>query len=185
MNLLLTKQKQLEKIAKEIENCKVCQQDKSGKPVPGEGNPNAKIMFVGEAPGKEESLTGRPFVGRSGRFLTSLLNSIGIRREDIYITSPVKHFPGYRVPTNAEIAHGREHLQQQISIINPKLIVLLGNVAARAVLKRSFMVNKMHGELLRANGRNHFFTFHPSAALRFPKIRKLIGKDFKKLSRLV
>lgn len=185
MNLLLTKQKQLEQVVQEIENCKICKQDKFGKAVPGEGNPNAKIMFIGEAPGKQESLAGRPFVGRSGKFLTEFLKSIGIDRKDVFITSPVKYFPDYRAPTNAEIAHGAEHLQQQIDIINPKLIVLLGNVAARAVLERSFMVNKMHGEVLRVNGRHHFFTFHPSAALRFPKIRKLIGKDFKKLSKLL
>lgn len=185
MNLLLTKQKQLEQVAKEIENCKICKQDKFGKAVPGEGNPNAKIMFVGEAPGKQESLTGRPFVGRSGKFLTELLKSIGIDRKDTYITSPVKYFPGYRAPTNAEITHGRTHLQKQIEIISPKVIVLLGNVASRGVISKSYTISKLHGQTIEANEQKLFFTFHPSAALRFPKIRKLIKEDFKKLSKIV
>lgn len=153
--------------------------------MPGEGNPNARVMFVGEAPGREESLTGRPFVGRSGKFLTELLSLIGIKREDVYITSPVKYFPGARAPTDAEISHGRTHLRKQIDIIGPKLIILLGNVASKGVLGKSFMVGQWHGKTKRENGRDHFFTFHPSAALRFPKIRKLIYQDFKKLAGLI
>lgn len=142
-------------------------------------------MFIGEAPGREESLSGRPFIGRSGRFLTELLSSIGISRKDVYITSPVKYFPGYRAPTNMEITHGGVHLQKQIEIIDPKLIVLLGNVAARGVLERNFGgISKLHGQLIEANGRKHFFTFHPSAAVRFSKIRRLIGRDFKKFSKI-
>lgn len=140
-------------------------------------------MFIGEAPGRQESLTGRPFVGRSGKFLTRLLESIAIKRENVYITSPVKYYPGARAPLDAEISHGRVHLQKQIDIISPKLVVLLGKVAAKSVLGTSLMIGKFHGKAVKRDGREYFFTFHPSAALRFPKIRILMTKDFKKLSR--
>lgn len=179
----MTKQKQLEQVAKEIAICKDCQLGKSGEPVPGEGNPNAKIMLIGEAPGRQESLTGRPFVGRSGKFLTRLLESISIKRENVYITSPVKYYPGARAPLDAEISHGRVHLQKQIDIISPKLVVLLGKVAAKSVLGTSLMIGKFHGRAVKRDGREYFFTFHPSAALRFPKIRILMTRDFRKLSR--
>lgn len=177
----MNKLRLLQKEAEFIEKCKACKVNKIGKAVPGEGNPNAKIMFVGEAPGKQESLTGIPFVGRSGKFLTELLKSIGISRKDVYITSPVKYFPGYRAPTNIEINHGRKHLQKQIDIIGPKLIVLLGKVAGKGVLGRDLMVSKIHGKLIKENGRNYFVTFHPSAVIRFPKIRSLLTHDFRKL----
>ncbi|HSX40464.1 MAG TPA: uracil-DNA glycosylase, partial [Candidatus Saccharimonadales bacterium] len=97
------KQKALDKITSEIENCKICKVGKSGKAVPGEGNPDADIVFLGEAPGKTEALTGRPFVGRSGKLLRSLIKEAGLKEEDIYITSPVKYLPDRGTPTPADI----------------------------------------------------------------------------------
>lgn len=132
-------------------------------------------MFVGEAPGRQESLTGQPFVGKPGKFLTRLLKSIAIKRENVYITSPIKYYPGNRKPKDSEIAHGRIHLVKQIAIVDPKLIVLLGNVAIKGALGQSSrLLSELHGQTERENGRKYFFTFHSSAARRFPKIRRLM-----------
>ncbi|MGC8812183.1 MAG: uracil-DNA glycosylase [Candidatus Aenigmatarchaeota archaeon] len=175
----------LEEIKKEIEECKECKKNKYGLPVPGEGNPNADIMFLGMAPGIEESKTGRPFVGKAGKFLNKLLVSIGIKREEIFITSPVKYYPGKRAPTDEEIKHGMLHTWKQIEIIKPKLIVLLGNVAVEGILNRKLKVSEIHGKLLKKDGMLIFPTFHPSAAMRFPRIRKLMEEDMKKLKRIL
>jgi len=178
---MLDKIKSLEKVVEEIKNCGECKRRKIGLPVPGEGNPNARIVFVGEAGGPTESKTGRPFVGRAGKFLTQLLNSIGIKREDVFITSSVKYYPGRRTLKNEEIAHGRKHLLKQIEIINPKLIVLLGNVALKALFPdKKLSVSKIHGKEIEKEI-IYFPTFHPAAAMRFPKVRKLMQEDMKKL----
>jgi len=177
----MSKKEDLEKIAKEIEECEECKKDKFGLPVPGEGNPNAKIMFLGEAPGVEESKTGKPFVGKSGKFLNKLLESIGIKREEVFITSPVKYYPGKRAPTDEEISHGMIHTSKQIEVINPKIIVLLGNVAIKGTLGKDYKISEIHGKPIKKDKRIYFPTFHPSAARRFPKIRKPMEEDMKKL----
>lgn len=179
------KKHELESIAGEIKKCRKCRKNTSGLPVPGEGNPNARIMFIGEAPGRQEALSGRPFVGRSGKLLTKLIEEIGIKRNDVYITSPVKYYPGQRAPTRAEIEHGKIHLKAQIGIIKPKLIVLLGNTALTALLDKDFKVTKDHGKVIYKNNISFFVTFHPAAALRFPKNLSLIKKDFRKLKNLI
>jgi DNA polymerase len=185
-NSLKGKIEDLQKIAKEIERCEVCNKYKIGLIIPGEGKPNAKIMFMGEAGGPTESKVGRPFVGRSGKFLMQLLSSIGIKREDVFLTSPVKYYPGSRAPTNEEIMHGMIHTSKQIEIINPKLIVMLGNVALKALFpNEKLKVSEIHGNPIRKNGRIYFPTFHPSAARRFPKVREKMIKDFEKLKLLV
>lgn len=158
---------------------------KIGKAVPGEGNPDAKVVFVGEAPGKEEAKTGRPFVGRSGQFLRNLIRQLGLTEEEVYITSPVKYLPKKGTPSQSDINHGRLHLAKQLAIINPKIIVLLGNVAAKALIPGSPNVNKNHARVLEKEGRKYFITFHPAAALRFPKIKDLFKNDFVKLQKLI
>lgn len=177
----MDKARALNQIAKEIEKCKICKVGKSGKAVAGEGNPDADIVFIGEAPGRKEAATGRPFVGRSGQLLRSLIRLAGLKEEDVYITSPVKYLPDRGTPSSADIAHGKIHLDKQLKIIKPKITVLLGSVAARGVLGEKVSVNKMHGKTEEKNSTKYFFTFHPAAALRFPPIRKLINQDFKKL----
>ena len=172
----------LEKIAKEIEKCKECKKDKFGLPVPGEGNSRAKIMFIGESPGSNEAKVGKPFVGRSGKFLTELLNSIGIKREDVFITSPVKYHQGKRNLEISEIKHGAKHLIKQIEVIKPKIIVLLGNVAIKATLDKGIKATENHGKLIE---KKYFITFHPAAAIRFPKIKDLIKKDFENLKQII
>lgn len=184
----MTRQQQLDQIAQEIASCKVCRVGKTGKPVPGEGSPNADIIFIGEAPGRTEGETGRPFVGRSGQYLTKLIESIGTSRSDVFITSPVKYFPVAsgkgRAPTDAEIAHGKTHLVRQLDIIKPKIIVLLGRVAAVALLGKSPMISQTHGTYITQDNKRYFLTYHPAAAIRFQKIKPLIEGDFKKFKRL-
>jgi len=165
-------------IAGEIERCAQCKKGKTGLPVPGEGDEHAKVMFIGMAPGKEEAKTGRPFVGRSGKLLTELLESIGIRRKDVYITSPVKYYPGNRNLKKSEIRHGTVHLLKQIKAVSPGIIVLMGNVAVQALLPdEKIRVTKDHGRFIG----KYFITFHPAAALRFPRIRRIMEKDFNRL----
>lgn len=182
----MDKNKKLQEIALEIEDCKICKVGKSGKPVPGEGNPNAEIVFLGEAPGKTEAKTGRPFVGRSGKVLREAIKDIGLKEEEVFITSPVKYLPDRGTPTVADIEHGRVHLQKQLEVINPKIIVLLGNTACIAILGEKVPILKRHGEVLEKKGRKYLITFHPAAVLRFPtKFKKLFNKDLEKLSNLI
>jgi len=181
----MDKGRELEKIAKEIKKCSICKQKKSGKAVPGEGNPDAKIVFVGEAPGRQEAKTGRPFVGRSGKFLRSHIREIGLKEEDVYITSPVKYLPNRGTPSKSHIEHGRVHLMKQLKVINPKVIVLLGAVACFGVLGEQILISKRHGDVVEKNNKKYFITFHPSAALRFPPIKKLFVEDFRRLKSLI
>ncbi len=182
---MIKKQKALEKIAAEILKCRICKRDSIGLPVPGEGNPNAKIVFIGEAPGKQEALTGRPFIGRSGKFLRANLETIGLAEKDVYITSPVKYLPKKGTPTKQQIAHGRTHFLKQLEIINPKIIVLMGSVAALGTLGEPIAVAKLHGTTLKKDGRIYFFSYHPAAAIRFAKFRSVFSNDFKKLKKLL
>ncbi|MDP2637498.1 MAG: uracil-DNA glycosylase [Candidatus Levybacteria bacterium] len=176
---------QLDKIAKEIENCKICRIGKSGKAVVGEGSPDAKIAFIGEAPGKKEAKTGRPFVGRSGQLLRALIRESGLKEEDVYITSPVKYLPDCGTPTPEDIKHGKIHLDKQLEVIDPKIIVLLGSVAVQAVLGKKLPVLKEHGKVIEEKGRKYFLTLHPAAALRFAKNKPLLLSDFKNLKSLL
>lgn len=178
----MNKQKELEKIAKEVERCKICKKDSIGKAVFGEGNPDSEIMFVGEAPGRKEAETGRPFVGRSGQLLRKLIRSLGLNDlKDVYITSPVKYLPVYGTPKKNDIEHGKKYLIRQIEIIKPKLIILLGNTAAKALLDIPISLLKEHGKVIEQNGQVYFLTLHPAAALRFVKFKKILEEDFDRL----
>lgn len=179
----MNKLKLLEKLKKEIENCELCKKEKKGKIVFGEGNLNSKLIFIGEAPGYNESKIGKPFIGRAGKFLNKLFQDFGIKREEVYLTSPLKFYPGRRSIKDWEIEHSKKHIKKQIEIINPKIVVLLGNIALKAILDKK-NIFKMHGKVIK-NERIFLPTFHPSAAMRFPKIKKLMEKDFKILKRLL
>lgn len=178
------KRLELKKIAKEIAKCKECKKNKYGLPVPGEGNPNAKTVFIGMCPGIEESKVGKPFVGRSGKFLTKILKSIGIKREDAYITSPVKYYPGKGILRKKDINHGMIHTTKELKIIKPKIIILLGKVALDAFLNKKGL-HKLHGKLIEKKGIKYMPTFHPAAAMRFPKIRREFEKDFKRIAKII
>ncbi len=179
------KEKKLQDVADEILNCGECKVDRIGKAVVGEGSADADVVFIGEAPGRTEAETGRPFVGRSGKLLRSLINESGLKEEDVYITSPVKYLPTYVTPKPSDISHGKTHLDKQLQVINPKVVVLLGNVAVQGVLGEKVQASKIHGTILNRNNRKYFVTIHPAAALRFVKFKKLLLEDFKKLKELL
>ena len=182
----MDKQKELDKISKEIENCKTCKMGKSGKAVVGEGSVDAKVVFIGEAPGKNEAMTGRPFIGRSGKYLRSQIASIGLKESEVYITSPVKYLPDSGTPTSGDIAHGKIHLDKQLAVIKPKFVVLLGRVAAEGVLGRKLQVMKEHGEIIESRvGISYFITLHPAAVMRFQKNKPFFESDFKTLKTLL
>lgn len=175
----------LARIAEDIERCESCKRDAIGRAVPGEGNPNAAVMLVGEAPGKKEAETGRPFVAQSGRVLDRLLATLELSRADVFITSPVKYLPKRGTPSPEAIAHGRTHLRQQLDVVAPRLVVLMGRVAARAVLDSDVAVMKEHGRVIEQDGRTYFLTFHPAAMLHNPSVAKDLDADFQHLHDLL
>jgi uracil-DNA glycosylase len=181
----MDKKRALAKIAREIDSCSLCREWGEGTPVPGEGNPDAEVLFLGEAPGKEESKAGRPFIGRSGKLLRSAIRDIGLKEEDVFITSPVKYLPHRGTPATRNILHGKEHLLKQLSVIGPKFLVLMGSVACRAVLGKKVEVARDHGSIIKVNGMTCLITFHPAYALRFPEGKKAFIRDFEKLKRLI
>jgi DNA polymerase len=142
-------------------------------------------MFIGEAPGREEAKTGRPFVGRSGKLLRQTIREIGLVEDDVFITSPVHYLPDRGTPSKGMIRHGREHLFEQVAIIEPDIIVLLGNTACTALLDTKVEVTKQHGTTVRKDGRTYFITFHPAYAIRFVKGKELFLADFARLKRLI
>lgn len=181
----MTKSGKLKSIAANIARCKECKIGKSGLPVPGEGNPDADIVFLGEAPGKNEAATGRPFIGRSGQLLRKHIREAGLAETDVYITSPVKYLPDRGTPTKQDIRHGKIHLSEQLSVINPKIIVLLGATAVYAMLERTEPIMKSHGKIIKDGGRTYFITLHPAAVIRFPKYSPLMQQDFALLASLI
>ncbi len=149
--------------------------------VPGEGRLDAKLMIIGQAPGAREDEQLRPFVGRSGQLLDSLLRKVGIVRGDAYITSVVQFFPpGNRLPSKKEVALCRPFLERQIEIVRPRYMIALGNLSADVVLG-SGEVAKNHGKMIDKDGRTCLITFHPAAALRFKDNYGLMLSDFRKL----
>ncbi len=181
----MNKQTLLNKLARDIEKDDLYKEKFIGKMVFGEGNVNAEIMFVGEAPGKQEAESGRPFIGRSGKLLRSYIASIGLKEEDVYITSPVKYLPAHGTPTPKEIECARVHFFKQVDIIQPKLMVLLGKTAMYTTLNESVAILKHHGEIREKDGRHYFLTLHPAAVLRFSKFKPFLDEDFKKLKAFI
>jgi DNA polymerase len=175
---VVNKQHGLDEIIRVIKNCRICRRASSGLPVPGEGSSDAEIVFIGEAPGRTEAATGRPFVGRSGQLLRTLIRGLGLKERDVFITSPVKYLPDRGTPTKEQILHGKKHLMGQLDIIKPKVIVLLGKTAVTAMLNRTSAILKEHGSIIREKGRTYIITIHPAAVIRFPKYRHIIESDF-------
>lgn len=180
-----TKQEELNKIARDIALCRTCRKEMIGKPVPGEGNPDAQVVFVGEAPGKQEAMTGRPFVGRSGQLLRKYIQNIGLSEHDIFITSALKYLPERGTPSVRQIQEARSHLLEQLHVINPKIVVLLGKTAWRSLLEEDIPLKKEHGNSEKRDRRIYFPMFHPAAILRFPDLEKEFAEDFAKLKNLL
>jgi uracil-DNA glycosylase family 4 len=175
----------LHKIAGEISRCRACREDCSGMPVPGEGSARARVMFIGEAPGREEAKTGRPFIGRSGKLLRQMIRDIGLDESGVFITSPVHFLPDRGTPSRAMVLHGREHLFKQLAVIDPEIVVLLGNTACTALLDSKVEITKQHGTTVLKDGRTYFITVHPAYAVRFAAGKKMLLEDFNLLKRLI
>jgi len=169
---------ELETISK---NCTLCDLSKTRTNVVfGEGNPKAKIMFIGEGPGAEEDKTGRPFVGRAGKLLTKIiLNVLELTREDVYIANIVKcRPPNNRVPTIEEAETCKMYLLKQIDIINPEILVCLGKTAFMYLMKIDLPISKVRGQIFEFKEKKVIPTFHPSYLLRNPSAKKEAYKDF-------
>jgi DNA polymerase len=180
--------KVMEKLEREVRECVKCELHTGRKnAVPGEGNIRTKIMFVGEAPGQEEDLQGRPFVGSAGRLFTQLLSSVGLRREDVYITNVVKcRPPSNRPPRAREMSACSEYLERQIGIIEPRVICPMGNVALKRLLGKDSSISKVHGQPNELKeGAVIFPLYHPAAALYVGGLKAVLGEDFKKLKVIV
>ena len=178
--------KTLDQIAHLVRNCTDC--PLSGgrtNAVPGEGNPQAEVMFIGEGPGFQEDRLGRPFVGPAGKLLDGLLASIGTNRSDVFIANMVKcRPPDNRDPAPSEIAACTKYLDRQIELINPKLIVTLGRFAFGRYFPGEG-INKARGKLREKDGRLIFPVLHPAAVLRREELRPTMIKDFKTISEIL
>ncbi|MDA8028524.1 MAG: uracil-DNA glycosylase [Nitrospiraceae bacterium] len=151
----------------------------------GEGNPDAALMFVGEGPGADEDATGRPFVGRAGELLTKMIGAMGYARSDVYIANIVKcRPPGNRVPEENERQSCLPYLQQQISLVSPQAIVLLGQTAAASLLGQAVGISKLRGKearLSRFPDIRVMPTYHPAYLLRNPSAKAEVWEDLKKV----
>ncbi len=152
-----------------VEQCRACGLSATrNKVVFGEGNTNPVLMIIGEAPGREEDRTGRPFVGKSGELLTKMLRAINIDRQEVFITSVVKcRPPSNRTPHKDEIEACLPYLQRQISLLDPKLILCLGGVAGQAVLGVNSSLSDLRGKFHQLHERKVAVTYHPAYLLRF------------------
>lgn len=177
----------IEKVAGEVVVCTKCRLCSTRKyAVPGEGSTTARVMFVGEAPGEQEDVQGRPFVGAAGKLLTELLESIGLRRDDVYITNIVKcRPPNNRPPRKDETQACRPYLERQIGLIQPRVICPMGNSAIRGLLKSEDSVTALHGIPFEADSITYFPMYHPAAALYTFSLKKVMEEDFRKLGALL
>ena len=153
--------------------------------VAGDGNPDADIVFIGEAPGKKEDEQGIPFVGASGKMLNEMLASIGLERQDIYITNIVKYRPpNNRDPFPQEKAVFLPFLERQIEIIQPKIIVMLGRHSMNSLLP-GLKISEVHGQPQQYNGRVYIPLYHPAAALYNGSLRQTLLDDFAKIPLII
>lgn len=157
----------MNRLDQRIRHCRKCRLWRT-QAVPGEGPPDAEIMLIGQNPGKEEEKTGRPFVGQAGKYLDQVLERNNLSRDKLFITSVVKHkTPGNRKPRPDEIQACMPFLTEQINLVKPKIIVLMGEVARKGP---------------RFKGIRYMESYHPAAAMRFPKFRRKFEGDFRKLA---
>lgn len=176
----------LEQVAAEVSVCTRCILHYSRKnAVPGEGPANARIMFIGEGPGFHENEQGRPFVGAAGHFLDELLEKIGMKRSEVFITNVVKcRPPGNRDPLPEELEACNDYLERQIQAINPKVIVTLGRYSMARFLPNA-KISDVHGQAVRVRGRLIVPMYHPAAALHQASLKPIVERDFALLPGLI
>ena len=173
----------LEKIFADIGDCRRCKLwPHRTHIVYGSGNPRAELVFVGEAPGEEEDRQALPFVGRAGQLLTHWIESLGLRRSDIYICNVIKcRPPGNRSPEKDEIETCSQFLFRQLDVIHPKLICCLGSVALQTLLGKSVSISRFRGQFSDYRGTKLFATFHPAYLLRNPNANREVQQDLRKI----
>ena len=173
----------LEEIRAVLGDCHLCPLGETRtKLVFGDGNPDSEIMLIGEGPGEQEDLQGLPFVGPAGKLLDSMLQMIDLDRSKVYIANIVKcRPPRNRDPQPTEQQACRSWLDRQIELVDPKIIVCLGRIAAMGVIKDDFRITREHGQWFTLNGRMYMATFHPSALLRDPSKRPEAFMDLRAL----
>jgi DNA polymerase len=178
----------LEVIGADVRACRMCKLCQTRTvAVPGEGSPNAEIMFIGEGPGFHEDQQGRPFVGAAGQLLTEMLKVIGLRREEVFITNVVRcRPPGNRDPLPNELSACDTYTQRQIAVLDPKLIVTLGRYSMARFIGSGPM-RELHGRAREWNGITCLAMYHPAAILRTPTVemRRIYEDDFRKIPGLL
>ncbi|HXG41306.1 MAG TPA: uracil-DNA glycosylase [Dehalococcoidia bacterium] len=176
----------LEELYQRVRTCTDCPLSQTRtNAVPGEGPAHAEVMFIGEGPGYHEDRQGRPFVGPAGKFLEELLEGVGLRRDQVYITNVVKcRPPNNRDPLPSEIAACRKYLEEQLALIRPKVIVTLGRHSLAWFFPKD-SISKVHGQVRRRDATYFLHLYHPAAALHQPAMRETIEEDFKKLAQVL
>ena len=174
----------LEEIRKELGDCKRCKLHRTRTTIVfGEGNKNAKLMFIGEGPGYEEDVQGRPFVGRAGQLLTKIIQSMHLQREEVYIANIIKcRPPQNRNPEPDEINSCNPFLMNQIHAIQPKIICALGTFSAQTLLKTDTKITALRGKFHEMAGIRVFPTYHPAYLLRNPERKREVWEDMKQIS---
>lgn len=169
-----------------IHTCEKCSLGKTRTNfVFGSGNPNADVMLIGEAPGEQEDKEGLPFVGRAGKLLTDILKAINFSRDEVYIANVLKcRPPNNRNPLPEEEDKCLPHLYKQIELVNPKVILCLGKVAANSLLKNKLALTQMRGEVFQINDVKTMVTYHPAALLRNPNWKRGCWEDVQKFRKL-
>ena len=177
----------LAQLTREVERCRRCPLYRTRThAVVSDGSPKAKLMFVGEAPGRDEDLQGKPFVGAAGGLLTKMIQAMGMTREEVYICNVLKHRPpGNRVPLPGEIEACLSYLQEQLAIVRPMVICTLGAVATKALLGPQVSITKARGGIYDYQGTPLVPTFHPAYLLRNPPAKKFAWMDLKRVKQLL
>jgi len=163
--------------------CEKCNLSKTRTQVVyGVGNPNANLMFIGEAPGRDEDLKGEPFVGRAGQLLTDIIKAMKLTRDDVYIANVIKcRPPENRNPEPDELEACRPYIRRQVEIIQPKVIVTLGRFALQSLTEKAYGISAARGQWLEYNGVKVMPTYHPAYLLRTPSAKKEVWADMKKV----
>jgi DNA polymerase len=184
---LSTRQSLLGEIAAQVRACRRCRLCETRTlAVPGEGPPEAPVLFVGEGPGSAEDRQGRPFVGPAGQLLNQLLLGAGLRRPEVFITNIVKcRPPENREPHPDEIAACSDYLEGQIALLQPRLICLLGRPATQTLLDPAASMTRVHGRVFEKDGLHFMPIYHPAAALHNPGMKPALEGDFRALAAVV
>ncbi len=173
----------LEELENFINNCDKCRLSKQRKKIVfGEGPPNARLVFVGEAPGMDEDLTGKPFVGQAGKLLTDIIKAMGLTRDEVYICNIVKcHPPNNRDPERDEIEMCLPFLEAQLSLIKPEIICAIGRISVQSLVREDFKITRERGQWQSFRGIPLMPTYHPAYLLRYPQAKKAVWEDMQQI----